>query len=68
LVGTSRVAGCLYRCHTALKSKAEKKSTFLVEYLIEYPNIYWKHPPYAIRWWIIMFPMENHHEFDWYTP
>ena len=23
--GTSRVAGCLYRCHTALKSKAEKK-------------------------------------------
>ena len=25
LVGISRVAGCLYRCHTALKSKAEKK-------------------------------------------
>jgi hypothetical protein len=23
-VGTSRVAGCLYRCHTALKSKTEK--------------------------------------------
>ena len=28
LVGISRVAGCLYRCHTALKSKAEK-SDFL---------------------------------------
>ena len=29
-VGTSRVAGCLYRCHTALKSKAEKKKHFWV--------------------------------------
>jgi hypothetical protein len=28
LVGISRVAGCLYRCHTALKSKAEKKKMF----------------------------------------
>ena len=27
-MGTSRVAGCLYRCHTALKSKAEKKIHF----------------------------------------
>ena len=28
-MGTSRVAGCLYRCHTALKSKAEKMPSFL---------------------------------------
>ena len=35
-MGISRVAGCLYRCHTALKSKAEK-SIFGVPPFMETP-------------------------------